>query len=246
MPPQFNRKDIFDSNFADVMSHVDKTSGELRLDHKTRKGRALKHWIKRQFDRKITSKDEAEKIEVLRNLYGGVVMSRVEKEEADWYRHFEDMKKYKKEAHTIIVQKKDKSNRTLYAWSNNQKKLKKEGKLLPKREELLVAIGFVFPQPQDSESSHGRKNRFTKQQEEDWNKTYDELVSFKEKHGHCNVAYNDEDNIELARWIPLQRQAYRNNTIDPSRKKRLDDIGFVWFFLCQKCGKCHEKSYPCK
>jgi hypothetical protein len=109
MPPQFKRKDIFDSNFADVMSHVDKTSGELRLDHKTRKGRALKDWIKRQFDRKISSKDEVEKIEVLRKLYGGVVMSRVEKEEADWYRHFEDMKKYKKEAHTIMVQKKTKA-----------------------------------------------------------------------------------------------------------------------------------------
>ena len=63
---------------------------------------------------------------------------------------------------------------------------------------------------------------------------YQQLVDFKELHGHCNVP---RSHPELGSWTNTQRQVNRGlkkskngktQTMDPNRKKMLDDIGFEW------------------
>ena len=58
-----------------------------------------------------------------------------------------------------------------------------------------------------------------------WEECFAALELFKEREGHCRVARSHmEGELKLGNWVNTQRQA----TPSRERKKRLDDIGFVW------------------
>ena len=76
---------------------------------------------------------------------------------------------------------------------------------------MLNAIGFVWKQ-----SGHVT-----------WRAHYDELVTYKDQHGDCNVSQSDETNKSLGIWVKNQRTAYRNGKLSEERVRLLNDIGFV-------------------
>jgi len=67
-----------------------------------------------------------------------------------------------------------------------------------------------------------------------WEERFEELVSFKNKYGHCKVPRNYGVNPELGRWVHAQRTAYkkfRDNKrckITQERIDKLDALGFIW------------------
>ena len=67
-----------------------------------------------------------------------------------------------------------------------------------------------------------------KKRELQWEAHYQELVAFKEKYGHLCVPSKYKGNLSLSMWVSNQRQNYHKGTIMPERKKKLDDLGFVW------------------
>ena len=61
-----------------------------------------------------------------------------------------------------------------------------------------------------------------------WFEKYNELVYYKEKHGHCNVSVNCEEDKPLLLWMYRQAHLKRINKLSKDRVKLLDDIGFIW------------------
>jgi hypothetical protein len=97
----------------------------------------------------------------------------------------------------------------------------------------------------------GAKNegRFRNYQEENWEKFFIELRSYRDRTGNCFVPQKYKANEPLARWVKRQRYQY-NAMMDgmPSqmaeeRVKALEDIGFVW---CSQDATWAERLYEIK
>lgn len=66
-----------------------------------------------------------------------------------------------------------------------------------------------------------------------WDKRFNELRKFYNKHGHCRIPYNDDAYQALVGWIASQRSKYESYQLssDPTLKQRvikLDSINFDW------------------
>ena len=62
-----------------------------------------------------------------------------------------------------------------------------------------------------------------------WDKTYDLLEEYKEKHGNIDVPTQYVvDNIQLGRWLGTQRNMYKENKLSEERIKKLNELGMNW------------------
>eukprot|EP00170_Pyropia_yezoensis_P003594 contig_15004_g3604 len=96
----------------------------------------------------------------------------------------------------------------LGAWAAKQRQLHAKGKLSSERYERLSELSFVWDTPAN-----------------DWNKQFNNLVNWKNLHGHTRVPFNDGI---LGWWVNTQRQAQRKNKLLETRRERLDNIDFCW------------------
>ena len=65
-----------------------------------------------------------------------------------------------------------------------------------------------------------------------WEDGFAELLQFKERNGHCRVTQRGQINgFQLGHWVGTQRR--NKDTMLPERKKRLDEIGFIWDVLTE-------------
>ena len=72
-----------------------------------------------------------------------------------------------------------------------------------------------------------------------WSERFEQLKTFKQKHNHCLVPRNyDEENMEgLGKWVAQQRHAYRllkdgkPTTMTSERVQQFNDLGMVWSIL---------------
>jgi hypothetical protein len=60
-----------------------------------------------------------------------------------------------------------------------------------------------------------------------WDEMFGRLLLFRDNHQHCRVPHNYRDR-KLAKWVSHQRNLARKGTLAPSRKERLNEIGFEW------------------
>ena len=120
-----------------------------------------------------------------------------------------------------------KENSKLYKWIENQKFFysnkmcgRKGEKLSKEKIEKLNSLGInwgkKFPPPKT------------------WEEMYTELVSFKERMGHCNVPIHATHPDLLARWVGHQRQEFKRfkyghpHLIKLEQIDQLRKIGFSW------------------
>jgi hypothetical protein len=74
-----------------------------------------------------------------------------------------------------------------------------------------------------------------------WQRRYEQLEQYREKHGHCRVPANNLEYPGLGVWVRNQRREYRklqlkksgqlrlsSSTLTPDRLDALQDIGFEW------------------
>jgi hypothetical protein len=142
-----------------------------------------------------------------------------------WNEFFEKLMEYKRVDGRFVFAKNDNDSRKLYDWIARQRKQERHGTLSPDRRERLVEVGFEFRRIK----LPYKKTRFTEQQEKKWDELYAKLCDFYEKHGHCIVTYNDENNDALAKWVSLQRVNYRKGFLmSETRQQRLDELNFTW------------------
>jgi len=108
----------------------------------------------------------------------------------------------------------------LGAWVSKQRRNFQKDLLRKEREDKLRSIGFVFKiDIYDAESSHNQKL---------WDKSFQQLIKYKEKYGDCEVPAKFNENLTLGGWVRFQRILLRHNRLDSSRSKQLEGIGFNW------------------
>ena len=65
-----------------------------------------------------------------------------------------------------------------------------------------------------------------------WKDNFEKLCAFREKHGHCNVPSDHEDEL-LYRFVAVQRTQYmrlqkgESQPLTPKRIAKLEQVGFV-------------------
>ena len=59
-------------------------------------------------------------------------------------------------------------------------------------------------------------------------KMLEQLQTFHQKHGHCNVPTNGADDPQLGRWVAAQRYKRKIGALPDELVKELDALGFVW------------------
>jgi uncharacterized protein (DUF2384 family) len=83
-------------------------------------------------------------------------------------------------------------------------------RISPERKQRLDDVGFVWNILNDA-----------------WEEGFSKLVLFKNAEGHCRVRQGyTVDGFNLGKWVSHQRA--KRHTVDPERKQRLDEIGFIW------------------
>ncbi len=102
----------------------------------------------------------------------------------------------------------------LAGWVDRQRTLKTNGKLPPGREQKLNEIDFIWD--------------CTVLQEEYWQEKFDQLEQYKKQYGDCQVPVNWKENPSLGTWVSTQRTLAKKGKLDPVKKKKLEDVGFVW------------------
>merc|ERR1712071_435051 len=118
-------------------------------------------------------------------------------------------------------------NYSLFLWVKVQRReykkyLKKESTgMTDKRFQSLKKMGFVFDSLEHS-----------------WQKMFQQLKEYVERHGDGNVPTGYKGNPILAIWVRTQRKNYKlwmqrrrnvgSSGLNPERIKRLEALGFVW------------------
>ena len=59
----------------------------------------------------------------------------------------------------------------------------------------------------------------------DWDERFEELITFKNRYGHCDVPSNWSENQALANWVIRQRSRDKKK-LTPDQRRRLESVGF--------------------
>lgn len=139
-----------------------------------------------------------------------------------WERRYRELLLYKERFGHTRVPAGWKENASLGAWHFHQRKLQRTGKLSAERIRMLEAIGFEW----DAQPWLQRSRM--EQTAETWQRYYQELITFRERFGHCRVPSSSQESRALAKWVTLQRQQYLDGKLSAERSDRLEALGFVW------------------
>jgi hypothetical protein len=127
----------------------------------------------------------------------------------DWKDGFAALVTFKeREGHCRVPQTHIEGDHKLGTWVSNQRA--DANRMLPDRKSRLDQLDFVW----DARTAN-------------WEDAFAALVKFKERQGHCRVPQRHfEGDYNLGRWVSFQRAFF--DQMAAERKKRLDEVGFVW------------------
>jgi len=158
-----------------------------------------------------------------------------------WDHHFEALEKYKQSHGDCRVPPSYKTDDdiALGKWVENQKGFHKRKRLLLERYERLEKLGVDFgkksmndddltaPASLDVDNTPIKKaTAVSAVMEERWERYRQQLISYKNKKGNCNVPSTYKKNLPLAKWVENQRMFFRQNRVSEERIQLLQEIGF--------------------
>ncbi len=111
-------------------------------------------------------------------------------------------------------------NPKLARFVNQNRTRRNKDELSQDRIDKLNAVGFIWSSTKSKIGDDGMNSA--------WKARYQELVEFKNKHGHCIVKLNDQMHEKLANWVGLQRQLKKSGKLHSERVRLLDELGFAW------------------
>jgi len=106
---------------------------------------------------------------------------------------------------------------------NAMRTQRKRGTLSAERIAKLDAIGFAWGSSRKAAVMLGEQ-----MVSEAWKSRFDELVTYKQAHGNCDVPTEWTQNQRLANWVSMQRQTKKRDALPEAQIKLLDEIGFNW------------------
>jgi hypothetical protein len=129
--------------------------------------------------------------------------------EYSWEIGFTALAKFKeREGHCCVPQVYIEGDYNLGQWVSVQRYQRKT--IAAERELRLNKIGFVWNWREDA-----------------WENGFAALTKFKARKGNCLIpALHVERKFKLGQWVTMQRRS--KNEMSAKRRKRLNDIGFVW------------------
>ena len=105
------------------------------------------------------------------------------------------------------------SDKKLYEWMQEQKKLKQENRLDKEREDKLRSIAFIW------------KGDVQKQKRREWEMMYEKFKIFKKKHrDRYQIALRQHP--DLHEWVRLQ--VHSRDKLSAFKKQKLNAIEFLW------------------
>jgi hypothetical protein len=130
-----------------------------------------------------------------------------------WKETFSSLKQFKKrEGHCDVPKSHKEDGANLGAWTNNQRRFKKIGKLNSDRDKLLEEVGFQW-----SLSSAT------------WDEMHGLLKQFMTREEHCKVPQlHKEDGAKLGPWVTRQRQLKKTGKLDADRQMRPEEVSPAW------------------
>jgi hypothetical protein len=130
-------------------------------------------------------------------------------DDSGWEKTFAKLVEFKaREGHCNVPQRHVEGTIPLGKWVNFQRV--QRDSMPAERRQRLDAIGVVWNVRDDA-----------------WEKGFAALLAFKAREGHCNVPQRHiEQGFRLGTWVNSRRT--NKNKLSDERKKRLDEIGFVW------------------
>eukprot|EP00529_Nitzschia_sp_RCC80_P019349 CAMPEP_0113466572 /NCGR_PEP_ID=MMETSP0014_2-20120614/14344_1 /TAXON_ID=2857 /ORGANISM="Nitzschia sp." /LENGTH=436 /DNA_ID=CAMNT_0000358805 /DNA_START=437 /DNA_END=1744 /DNA_ORIENTATION=+ /assembly_acc=CAM_ASM_000159 len=137
-----------------------------------------------------------------------------------WQQRFVEMKQYQNANNGSSYPP---TGTSLGNWAALQRKQYNQGQLCSDRQKFLNGINFQWKP----------RNRAMKKRL-DWDKMYSRLVKYKEKYGNTSVSQYYQDDRQLGRWCYGHKRAYRKGNLDPEKKARLDEIGFMFDEVASK------------
>lgn len=131
--------------------------------------------------------------------------------EADWDEMFEALSAFKARHGDCNVPATWPENERLGHWVAKQRTAKKSGQISEEHVARLNEIEFAW-------------DRF----DEKWERSFNTLIEYENKYGHCNVPQKWKENPSLGKWVSDQRKKWRDRKLTPERVKRLEILGFTW------------------
>jgi len=128
--------------------------------------------------------------------------------QTDWAEGFHYLTIYKgREGHCRVRATHKENGFRLGGWVNKQRH---NQTLSEERRQQLDELGFIWDP-----------------READWEEGLGNLITYKEREGHCRVPGRHKENgFPLGQWVSNRRQ--RKETLPEARGQRLDELGFVW------------------
>uniref|UniRef100_A0A7S0HPV7 Helicase-associated domain-containing protein n=1 Tax=Hanusia phi TaxID=3032 RepID=A0A7S0HPV7_9CRYP len=101
-------------------------------------------------------------------------------------------------------------DRSLGTWVTMQRMKRRAGKLTQDQIRELDSLGFRW-------GIHT-----------DWELRFQELLDFRNQHGHCNVPQKYKSNPSLGAWVAQQRRRFKHMTLTWDKVKRMEKAGIEW------------------
>lgn len=185
------------------------TYGHSRVPQKWDMDKQLALWVqvqRRTYTQGKLKKDREQKLREVEFVWSVQTIF-----DAQWQQHFDTLVAfYKKHGHTRVPTKHEK----LVGWMERQRLAKSKGQLDKKRKEMLDGINFIWD--------------FKDIKRKAWEEKFKQLKEFHKEHGHAFVPVNYKENKSLGTWVASQRWLEAKGKLDSGKKKKLDQLGFVW------------------
>lgn len=138
-----------------------------------------------------------------------------------WERKFRLLSEFRERHGHCNVPPHEKSYGGLLKWMAVQRTARKDGVLREDHFRRLGDLGLDWSVAAvEEESKEMAAQR--------WEARFAELLSFKERFGHCDVSSHWEENPLLANWVTCQRQRKKRRSLDAEYARRLEEAGFHW------------------
>jgi hypothetical protein len=191
----------------------------------------LSKWLTKQRSRKSKlSQEQVAKLDAVNFEWN----SKKVLEDLAWNERYARLQGYLEEHGNTNVPQKYEPDLELGTWVANQRRRYNQGKLRADRQQLLQKLGFNFLTRGGKKPANPVINKAYDAQ---WERMFQQLVKFKNEHGHTNVVQNSG---ELGMWVSTQRRYFHKKIWIPGmgmredRKEKLDSIGFEWTRMNKK------------
>ncbi|MHA6247119.1 helicase associated domain-containing protein [Pontibacter sp. CAU 1760] len=183
--------------------------GHSRVPRRWEKDKQLALWVTMQ--RKMHREGKLSEDRELRLNELKFTWSILDVYDAQWEMYFQKMVAFnKRHGHCRVPCKHTK----LVSWIERQRLSKQKGQLPQDRYKRLEEIGFTWSCEDMKRSS--------------WEERYEQLKVYRKNKGDCFVPTNYRENKSLGNWVATQRRLEAKGRLQATKKKRLNQLGFVW------------------